>query len=101
MNAFWRRNNPKIDEFVKKYSEVLESNDSDKEEKLKNIRDELTKEDIKSQVIWISLRTCKGIRCKNCYIKKSCITRNPADSIGVANAVVKVMNENAERFKSE
>lgn len=101
MNAFWRKNNPKIKELTKQYTETFLKLEGKDVEKLEELKAELTKEDIKSQIIWISLRTCKGIKCKNCYMKKACVTREVKDSIGVANAVIKVMNENAERFKSE
>lgn len=45
--------------------------------------------DVNSQLMWITVNTCKGIRCKDCYIKDYCKTKDPALSQELAGAIIK------------
>lgn len=89
MKAFWRKNNKKLDEILNEFTRISNSTCEDREEKLKALREQFIHEDIVSQVAWISVRSCKGIRCKDCYMFNICKTKNVADSIILANALVK------------
>ena len=46
--------------------------------------------DVNSQLTWIMTRSCKGIPCKDCYLKKYCKTKSVADSQELAGAVIKI-----------
>lgn len=73
----WRKNNPKL-------AEIDNNKDLSEEEFTKRVQ-----ADVNSQLSWIMVRTCKGIPCKECYLKKYCKTKNPADSQELAGAIIK------------
>lgn len=49
----------------------------------------LVQADVNSQLTWIMVRSCKGISCKECYIKKQCVTRKTSDSQALAGEIIK------------
>ena len=76
----WQKNNPKL--------ALL--NDREAVEKLNH--EEFTRyvqADVNSQLAWIMTRSCKGIPCSECYIKKSCKTKKVSDSQELAGAIIK------------
>lgn len=91
----WQKNNPKIKNLLEKYFEVLKKNCNTEDEiKLKNeelfkLRVELNQENMNSQLMWIALRTCKGIPCKRCYLNQVCQTFEVKDSQKLAADVIK------------
>lgn len=76
----WQKNNPKL--------ALL--NDREAVKKLNH--EEFTRyvqADVNSQLAWIMTRSCKGIPCNECYIKKSCKTKKVSDSQELAGAIIK------------
>lgn len=92
---FWQKNNPKIKELLKQYYEVsaleCKSEDElkDKTQKLLYIKTELNQENYNSQLMWIALRSCKGIPCKMCYLNPACSSYAVKDSQKLAADIIK------------
>lgn len=91
----WQKNNPKIQlllsEYIKEQSMCPSGEKAQKEkgEKLLALRVKLNEENMKSQLMWITLRSCKGIPCKKCYLNQVCTTYEVKDSQKLAADIIK------------
>lgn len=45
--------------------------------------------DVNSQLTWIMTRSCKGIPCKECYIKDYCTNKLVSESQSLAGSIIK------------
>lgn len=75
----WRKNNEKL--------AVLDTPEQDKLDNDEFVK--LLQADVNSQLMWITVRSCKGIPCKECYIAKQCKTKDVSQSQALAGAIIK------------
>lgn len=92
---FWQKNNPKINKLLDEYVKLasVKSFPAEKEEERKNklseLRITLNQENMNSQLMWITLRSCKNIPCKKCYLNQVCETFKVKDSQELAAKIIK------------
>lgn len=75
----WQKNNPKLMKLNTEEVDKLSEEDFVK----------YVQADVNSQLTWILTRSCKGISCKDCYLKDHCKSKSVADSQALAGAVIK------------
>lgn len=61
----------------------------------------LIQKDVNLQIVWIMVRSCKGIACKDCYISNECKTKCVGDSQILAGAIVKSTKASKENKTEE
>ena len=91
----WQKNNPKIQYYLGLYVSLskkecdTQEEVEEKQKTLQLLRLKLNEENLKSQLMWITVRSCKGIPCKKCYLNQVCKTFEVKDSQELAASIIK------------
>lgn len=75
----WRKNNEKLTVLDTPKERELSDKDFTK----------IIQADVNSQLMWITARSCKGIPCKECYIKDKCQSKQVDLSQSLAASIIK------------